>query len=359
MKTVLVTGGGGYIGSVLCSLLLEEGFRVVTWDRFFFGQSVIKPLKQNPRFSFARKDIRACTKSDFDEIDVVCDLAALSNDPSGELDQDLTCEINHHGRARLASLAKDAGVSQYVLASSCSVYGDGGDGVLTEETVPAPITTYAEANYRAEQATRSLASDNFCVTALRQATVYGLSRRMRFDLVVNIMTLHAYQKQKLFVLGEGQQWRPLVHVEDTARAFLTVINADPATVNDQVFNVGSNEQNFRVVDIAYLIQHSLPDGVSIEFVPADDDNRNYKVAFDKIHQVLGYETRREISESAAEIYEALRTGSVCTDERTVTVKWYKHLLEAQRILEENLLDGKLLHWNATPVYSLEQHRKAA
>ena len=207
IETVLVTGAGGYIGATLVDQLLAAGKRVVGFDRYFFGESLLGDTLQHPSFTLRRKDMRQIEASDFAGVDAVCDLAALSNDPAGALDEKLTYAINHEARARSAELAKRAGVSRYLLASSCSVYGSGDGAVLTEASTPEPISTYAHANLKAEIDILRLADSAFTVAALRQATVFGLAKRMRFDLVVNLMTINAVQKRKIFVMGGGRPAR--------------------------------------------------------------------------------------------------------------------------------------------------------
>ena len=224
MKSILVTGAGGYIGSTLSSMLLDAGYHVIGFDRYFFGTSSLKDLFEHPNFKAVQKDIREIQPADLENVYGVCDLAALSNDPSGDLNPELTNSINHAGRVRVATLAKQVGVQRYILASSCSVYGQSDGRDLDEHSDPKPLTTYARANLAAERDVLPLADGRFTVTVLRQATVFGLSRRMRFDLVINLMTLNAVQKGRIFVLGGGRQWRPIVHVSDTSRA-----SADPRT----------------------------------------------------------------------------------------------------------------------------------
>ncbi len=340
MKKILVTGAGGYIGSILTKELLEHGYAVVAYDRFFFGEETLNGVAGNPRLTVARKDIRDIGIEDLNGVFAVCDLAALSNDPTGDLNPDLTLQINHVGRLRVAEMAKRAGVQRYVLSSSCSVYGhtDGKD--LAEDAPTSPLTTYARANLKAETDTLPLADAKFTCTVLRNATVFGLSPRMRFDLIVNLMTLHAVEKGRITIMGGGRQWRPLVHVQDVATAFCTVLEAPVEKVNREIFNIG--HANAQVLTVAYTIRETLPFPLQIEIAPDDPDRRNYRTSFDKATRDLGYVARRSIAEGAREIYEALKTGAVENAPVTSTVKWYRNLLEAQRLVDRVMLDGRLL-----------------
>jgi nucleoside-diphosphate-sugar epimerase len=321
---VLVTGGAGYIGSVLSELLLERGHEVTILDRFFFGDT-IADLRRNPRLRALQDDVRWCPATVLRGIDAVCDLAALSNDPAGELDPEKTLAINHEGRARICRLAKEAGVRRYVLASSCSIYGFQ-DQVVDETSAINPLTTYAVANRRAEEATLALASDDFSVTAVRQATVYGLSRRMRFDLAINGMTLALHNSGKVRILRDGTQWRPMVHIRDTSHAFITVLEADPAKVNGEIFNVGSDDQNLQVRPLAERLCGAL----GLEYVEdwyGDPDHRSYQVSFKKIGQRLGYATCETPESGAREIFAALKQGALTDGPTTRTVEWYKSLIQ--------------------------------
>lgn len=341
-KQVLIAGGGGYIGTVLTRQLLDRGWRVKALDRFFFGLDPVAEFIENKNYQLVQADTRTVEGNIFNEIDAVLDLAALSNDPSGDLDPHLTQAINCEGRIRLANLAKKAGVKKYVLASSCSIYGHGTGQILNENSDPKPITTYAKANLMAEQGIFPLSTSDFSVTSLRQATVYGLSPRMRFDLVVNLMTLSAVQNGRILVMGGGKQWRPIIHVADTAEAFIKVLEAPSRIVEKQVFNVGSSEQNYQILGLAYLVREALPFHVEVEVTPDDADKRDYHVNFDKIKQVLDFAPKYKPEDGVKEIYEALKSGKTENTPRTVTVKWYKYLLEADRILKEIKLNGTLL-----------------
>lgn len=342
MSTILITGAGGYIGTALTDLLLENGHNVIGFDRYYFGQALLGETINHPNFTAIKGDVRSCEPSLFKGVDAVCDLAALSNDPSGDLNPELTTSINFEGRSRVAKLAKEAGVKRYVLASSCSVYGAGTGIASTEETPPNPLTTYAECNIKAEKAAFGIGDENFCVSALRLATVYGLSKRMRFDLAVNIMTYHAFTKNEVQITGGGEQWRPFVHVQDVARAFMMTLEADKNSVSGEIFNVGGDEHNYQISTLAYVIREVLPFPVNVNHVLSDPDRRDYNVQFGKIKEVLGFEPQYQPIDGAREIYEALKMNKVRFDEKSVTVKWYKFLIEADKVITEVKLDGRLL-----------------
>lgn len=321
MTHVLVTGGAGYIGTVLTQLLLERGYSVTVLDRMFFGDT-LADLRANPKLRVIQDDIRWCPEAVFTGIDAVCDLAALSNDPAGELNPEKTLEINHEGRARVCRLAKKAGVRRYVLASSCSIYGFQ-DEIVDETSGINPLTTYAVANRKAEESTLALASEDFTVTAVRQATVYGPSRRMRFDLAINGMTLALHKNGSVKILRDGTQWRPMVHIRDTSRAFIAVLEAEPGTVHGEIFNVGSDDQNLQIRPLAERLCQAL--GLPyVEDWYGDPDHRSYQVSFQKIAERLGYATWETPETGAREMFAALRKGTVTDGPTTRTVEWYKN-----------------------------------
>jgi nucleoside-diphosphate-sugar epimerase len=336
----MVTGAGGYIGTQLVRDLVKAGHEVTAVDRFFFGLEPIADLVKNKNFKVLQKDIRDLTIADLNKHDAVCDLACLSNDPAGEIDPELTYQINRDGRRHVAETAKKAGVGKYILSSSCSVYGQGEDPELTEKSSTNPISVYAKSTLQAEEHNLGLSDNNFSVTALRNATVFGLSTRMRFDLVVNLMTLTAFQKGRIIVMGGGLQWRPLVHLSDVSSAFQKVIESDNSKVNGEVFNIGLS--NFQIKNLAYLVREELPFPIEIDTAPDDPDKRDYNVVFEKAEKVLGFKAKTSVTDGIKEIYLALKAGKVDTGIKTVTVQWYRNIIEAKKLLDEIVLDGRVI-----------------
>ena len=321
---ILVTGGAGYIGSTLVRVLLDRGYRVRVLDRLFFGGESLAALADRQEFQLVVGDVRRIDESIMEGVAGVIDLAAISNDPAGDLDPKATLDINFRGRNRVARMARDAGVTRYLLASSCSVYGFS-DEVMTERSAVNPLTVYAEANCKAEQGCLGLGDESFCVTALRFATVYGRSYRMRFDLAVNGMTLGFFRDGKIPVLRDGTQWRPFIHVKDAALAFVAALQADPAVVNGQVFNVGSEEQNLEILPLARSVAGAIGMRFAMEWY-GDPDHRSYRVNFSKIASALSFRPAGLPPDGAAEVYRGLTDGTLSESEIGFTVKWYRHLL---------------------------------
>ena len=340
MSKVLVTGAGGYIGTQLVRDLVANNHQVVALDRYFFGMEPMKEFIGNKNVEIVKQDIRDVTEKDFAGVDAVCDLACLSNDPAGEMDPELTYKINRDGRIHVAKTAKKAGVEKYIISSSCSVYGKGEEPQLSESANTNPISVYAKSTLEAEQQNLSTADNNFSVTALRNATVFGLSTRMRFDLVVNLMTLTALQKGRIIVMGGGLQWRPLVHVSDVSRAFLTVISKSKDKVNKEIFNVGLD--NFQIKNLAYMVREELPLQIDIDIAPDDADNRDYNVIFKKAENILGFKAQVGVLDGIKEIYSALKSGKVDVGPKTVTVQWYRNILDAKTLLDSVELDGRVI-----------------
>jgi nucleoside-diphosphate-sugar epimerase len=338
MERVLVTGAGGYIGTTLTPLLLEDGYQVRAIDRFFFGRDL---LEDHPNLEVIQEDVRRLSPDHFDEVDYVIDLAAISNDPSGELFQTATRQINHHARVRTATMAKAAGARRYVLPSSCSIYGFQDKDVIVDETDPTnPLTTYAKSNEAAENDILSPGDEHFCVVALRQATVYGYSPRMRFDLAINGMTYGAWKNGALPLMRDGTQWRPMVHVQDTSRAQMFMLTADRDAINRQVFNVGSDDNNYQIGPLAEQVISVLPGEVAIEWY-GDPDVRSYRVSFAKIEQ-LGFKAEYMAEDGARDVVEALEAGLTDRTTKTLTLDWYKQLTHWNSVLDDVTMHGGLI-----------------
>ncbi len=332
MKTVLVTGAGGYIGSVLTPKLLGGGYRVRAVDRFFFGRDKLAPAAD---LQIIQEDNRRLTDEHFRGVDAVIDLAAISNDPTGELFGPATQAINCDARVATAERAKRTGAKRYILPSSCSIYGVTED--VVDETSPTnPLTTYSQANEKAEQAVLSLADEGFVVTIMRQATVFGFSPRMRFDLAINGMTYGAWKGGKLPLMRDGRQYRPMVHVEDTTDVMQLLLESEPGAVNGQIFNVGSVACSFQIEKLGQMVARVVGEmtgsPIQIEWY-GDPDRRSYRVAFDKIETALGWKARRSGEDGVREIVDALKDGRLGKGPETITLEWYRNLHHWHRIIK--------------------------
>ena len=325
MKTVLITGAGGYIGCRFVDYLQNKVYKIKVLDRFFFGKERLQSILKNSQVEVIEEDIRFFYPEILKDVDVVIDLAALSNDPAGELDPVKTWSINYLGRFRVSTLAKFMGVKRYILPSSCSVYGFQED-VVSETSPVNPLTTYAKANYKAEVDIKRLADKNYCVVILRFATVYGYSPRMRFDLAINGMVRGFFKNGKIPILRDGTQYRPFVHVMDVCKAIHLAMEADDEKVNGEVFNVGSNEQNVQIFELAQRVANAISVEFNYEWYGLPD-HRSYRVNFNKIKEVLNFHPDYTIEDGAKEIYEALKSGKLYPDDpATITVEWYKRLI---------------------------------
>lgn len=301
---VMVTGHKGYIGSVLVPMLLERGHEVAGTDTDFYrGCGLGSHPGEVPDLG---KDIRDLVAGDLAGFDAVIHLAALSNDPLSDYEPRLTHDINETASIRLAENAKQARLSRFIFASSCSVYGVGSQDLMTEESECAPLTPYARSKLNVEHALSRLRHAGFAPSVIRAGTVYGTSPRIRFDLVLNNLVAWAVATGRIHLKSDGSAWRPMVHVSDVARAYLAVLEADPAVVQGQIFNAGSTDQNYRIRELAAMVQQRLPD-TSIEFAAgAPADQRNYRVSCDKIAAALeSYRTTWTVAAGIAELHRFL------------------------------------------------------
>lgn len=332
---VAVTGHGGYIGTVLTPMLRAAGHDVVGFDLDLFEACV--PLEPLHPLEERRIDIRDITRVDLRGFDAVIHLAAVSNDPMGDLNPQTTYAINHLATVSLAEAAKAAGVERFLFSSSCSLYGAADrDRPIDEEADFNPVTPYGHAKVLAEQGLAPLADDTFSPTYLRNATAYGYSPRLRVDLVVNNLTAHAITTGRIHMQSDGTPWRPLVHVEDISRAFLAVLHASRESIHDQAFNVGRTEDNFRVREIAEMVGARV-DGSEVTFAAgAGPDKRSYRVSFDKIAEwVPGFEPVWTVPRAIEDLVTRLRKAGLTRDElfgeRFVRLEHLRRLLETERI----------------------------
>lgn len=343
METVLVTETGGYIGSVLVPKLLKGGYRVKAVDRYFFGTDKL-PTDEN--LEIIKDDVRLLPERLFEKVDYVIDLVAISNDPSGEKFNEATWQINHLARVRTANIAKKSGVKRYILPSSCSIYGFQED-VVDENSPVNPLTTYAKTNRKAEEDILPLADKNFVVVVLRQATVFGYSPRMRFDLAINGMVYRAYTTGKLPLMRDGSQYRPFVHVDDTTDVMIKMLQfEDTDRINGHIFNVGGDKLNYQIGQVgsivAQLVEKLTGKKVEIEWY-GDPDRRSYRVSFQKIKQTLNWTPSKKAEDGVVEIIKHLTDGTLSKTPQTITLDWYTQLEQWYRIIKEIEMYGGILN----------------
>jgi nucleoside-diphosphate-sugar epimerase len=339
---ILVTGHKGYIGTAMVPMLLGAGHEVCGLDSDLFQQCTFGPGL--PTIAELRLDLRDVPRTLLEGFDAVIHLAALSNDPLGDLNPEMTYAINHAASVRIARFAKEAGVSRFLYSSSCSSYGKAGDDVVDEMAELRPLTPYAISKVRVEHDVARLADDRFSPTFLRNATAYGVSPRLRFDLVLNNLVAWAYATGQVHIKSDGTPWRPIVHIDDIAGAFLAVLHAPREVVHNQALNVGQTEENYRIRELAEIVQDVVP-GSHIEYAAdGGPDPRCYRVNFGKIRRLLpDFKPQWNARRGAQELYTAYaKAGLVLADCEGPRFKRIDHL---KQLLATGRVDATL-RWKA-------------
>ncbi|HEV2881610.1 MAG TPA: SDR family oxidoreductase [Pyrinomonadaceae bacterium] len=331
---VLITGHDGYIGAVMVPVMQAAGHEVVGLDTGFF-EDCGTGVDYNG-FAAARKDIRDVTPEDLQGVDAVAHLAALCNDPLGNLNADWTHDINHRASVRLAEMARAAGVRRFIYASSCSMYGAAGDGLINEEAPLHPLTPYAVSKVRAEEDISALATDDFSPVFMRNATAYGMSPRLRADVVLNNLVCWAYTTGKIRIMSDGTPWRPIVHIEDISRAFAAAMVAPREAIHNQAFNVGANEENYQVSELAEIVRETVP-GCTVEYAEGGGpDPRSYRVDFTKLNERLPeFRPKWDARRGAQELYDAVQGAQLTAEEfqnrKFTRLVQFKYLLDSGRL----------------------------
>ena len=329
---VLVTGNLGYIGVVIAPMLVDAGHEVVGFDADLYADCDFVGAGPLPKVEQVVRDIRDVGPADVRGFDAVVHLAALSNDPLGNLDAELTYEVNWRATVRLAQAAREAGVRRFIFSSSCSNYGAAAGALVDEGAEVRPVTAYGESKVRAEADLRGLAGDRFSPVILRNATAYGASPRLRLDIVLNDLVAAAVTTARVVLKSDGTPWRPLVHVEDIGQALLASLDAPRETVHNAVINVGGGRENYQVIDIARIVEETVP-GAMLEFAAgASADARDYRVDSSRAERLLGWRARWDVRAGARQLFDAYRAGAMTAEDwqgsRYVRLRRLKELMAA-------------------------------
>ena len=333
---VFLTGHKGYVGRKLSQILLNANHEVVGCDIEYFPSNMSNEQqdKNIEHIVSLKKDIRDLTRNDLLGCDAVIHLAALSNDPLGDISATITNEINYEATIQLGKLAKAANVPRFVFSSSCSSYG-ANEEIVNENSPLVPLTAYAKSKVKSESELLKLKDDNFIPVILRSATAYGISPNLRLDLVVNNLTCSALTTGKVKMLSDGTAWRPLLHVEDMANAFLLTLESPEDKVSGEIFNVGSNNDNYIVKDIAQKVEEIVPESIISFSKEANKDHRSYQVNFDKIRDNLGFKTKWNLTDGIKDIYKVIKnekmTKDSFEDKKFYRVKYINWLIEQNQI----------------------------
>ncbi|MFH1826369.1 MAG: SDR family oxidoreductase [bacterium] len=330
---ILVTGGAGYIGSVLVKKLVGLGEKVRVFDKLYFGRSALDPLKN--KIELIAGDVREFRPELLDNVKGVMHLGSLSNDPTAEFDPKANREINYEGTMRVAEACKQQGVSRFTFASSCAVYGFHVDGIADEQFPANPQSEYSQSKLDAENGLLALADKSFCPVILRQGTVFGFSERLRWDLVVNTMVRDAFDKGRIHVYCAGDSWRPLVEVRDAAEAHIAVMKAPAEKVSGEIFNLVF--KNFRILELSHWIAEIIKaqKKVDVEVLFGTKESRSYRVSGEKLKKVLGFEPLITVEQAVKEIWKILRSGRYTDFSNPIyyNIEWMKLLVKMEQKLK--------------------------